>query len=587
MSAERNCFNVVNLRGEFVDIGAPHMGSHGQDGAVHITGYNTAKIHMETETKHVAGTQIVQAKDNNSQVIFSTDNAVRTLGFDANCTVDFNNCNVTNLAAGGGGAVSDPLNLNNINAVVGMTTPTLNPPAGGSLAITANGLQPTAGGTLTISATTIGTVNGDITTSNGNLQVQGTGAITCGTTITATGDINTQGTGDFVSGRNIYFDGVDLYKRTLVAGIPSDTSYVIYKQLAVKNNANTFTAVNTFSDNIVMNGTGKSLTNPGGTIGSNTANIATGITCGTVDCDNGGTNKCSAKEFATRTSGASTTGWAMKQDTPSVPAVFSDNVLQFTASQAGSFITVASSDHDPSSGIFPSIIIDPATVANGGSISCAEQVFGTTANRFIIRQDNGGGLDNILQINASSASGEVRFRDNDSQDKLRVTKNDIILGSTTPLRFGAYSFKPRQLYRDITAFSFNNSAFGSTNIIFSTNDTDWVNVNTGATAQGLDLGSGTNDGGYKLSIRQISAGALGQINEFRLMSDIVLSRPNDGAPTVVLPSAYCFQAYDGTAPVITMTPGFLVWNVYAQFPAVSGNETSNLRVTLTQMPYFA
>ena len=312
MSAERNCFNVVNLRGEFVDIGAPHMGSHGQDGAVHITGYNTAKIHMETETKHVAGTQIVQAKDNNSQVIFSTDNAVRTLGFDANCTVDFNNCNVTNLAAGGGGAVSDPLNLNNINAVVGMTTPTLNPPAGGSLAITANGIQPTAGGTLTISATTIGTVNGDITTSNGNLQVQGTGAITCGTTITATGDINTQGTGDFVSGRNIYFDGVDLYKRTLVAGIPSDTSYVIYKQLAVKNNANTFTAVNTFSDNIVMNGTGKSLTNPGGTIGSNTANIATGITCGTVDCDNGGTNKCSAKEFATRTSGASTTGWAMK-----------------------------------------------------------------------------------------------------------------------------------------------------------------------------------------------------------------------------------------------------------------------------------
>jgi hypothetical protein len=148
-------------------------------------------------------------------------------------------------------------------------------------------------------------------------------------------------------------------------------------------------------------------------------------------------------------------------------------------------------------------------------------------------------------------------------------------------------FKPRQLYRDITAFSFNNSAFGSTNIIFSTNDTDWVNVNTGATGQGLGLGSGTNDGGYKLSIRQISAGALGQINEFRLMSDIVLSRPNDGAPTVVLPSAYSFQAYDGTAPVITMTPGFLVWNVYAQFPAVSGSETSNIRITLTQMPYFA
>jgi hypothetical protein len=418
MSAERNCFNVVNLRGEFVDIGAPHMGSHGQDGAVHITGYNTAKIHMESETKHVAGTQIVQAKDNNSDVIFSTDNGNRTLGFDANCTVDFNNCTVQNLAGGGGGAVSDPLNLNNINAAVAMTTPSITPPAaGGGLVIKANGLLPPdgAGETLNINASTVMTLNGDISTMNGNVQVQGTGAITCGTTITAVGDISTQGTGDIVSGRHIYFDGVDVYKRTFAAGIPTNTEYSIYKNLAVKSDANTFTGINTFSNNIVMNGTGKSLTNPLGTIGSNTANIATGITCGTVDCDNGGTNKCSAKEFATRTSGASTTGWAMKQDTPSVPAEFSDNVLQFTASQAGSFITVASSDHDPSSGVFPSIIIDPVTVANGGRIQCAETVFGTTANRFIIKQDNGGGLDNHLQINASTASSEVRFRDNGGQ----------------------------------------------------------------------------------------------------------------------------------------------------------------------------
>jgi hypothetical protein len=164
MSTERNCFNVVNLRGEFVDIGAPHMGSHGQDGAVHITGYNTAKIHMESETKHVAGTQIVQAKDNNSDVIFSTDNGNRTLGFDANCTVDFNNCTVQNLAGGGGGAVSDPLNLNNINAAIEMTTPILTPPAGQSLVISANSVQPTAGGTLNITATTVGTVDGDIST---------------------------------------------------------------------------------------------------------------------------------------------------------------------------------------------------------------------------------------------------------------------------------------------------------------------------------------------------------------------------------------------------------------------------------------
>lgn len=590
MSAERNCFNVVNLRGEFVDIGAPHIGSHGQDGAVHITGYNTAKIHMESETKHVAGTQIVQAKDNNSQVIFSTDNAAQTLGFDANCTVDFNNCTVQNLAGGGGGAVSDPLNLNNINAAVAMTTPILTPPAGSGLVINANGLQPTAGGTLNISASTLETVNGDISTSGtGSVRVQGTGFITSGTTISAVGDISTGGNGDLVSGRDIYFDGVDVYKRTLVGGVPTDTSYVIYKQLAEKNATNTFSAVNTFADNIVMSGTGKSFTNPGGTISSDLANVASAITCGTVDCDNGGVNKCAAKEFATRTSGASTTGWAMKQDTPSVPAVFSDNVLQFSASQAGSFITVASSDYNPAGGGFPSIIIDPVTVANGGRIQCAETIFGTTASRYVVKQDNGGTLNNHLQINAGDAAGEVRFRDNAGTSIATVAKTAFTLGNTIPLNFGAYAFKPRQLYKDLTAFSFNKSGIGATNLIFRTDDTDWVNVNTGATGQSLDLGTDANKGAYKLTFRQTSPGSQSQIADFRFMSDIVLSRPNDNAPNVVLPSAtaFSYQAYDGIAPEVTMTPAFLYWNVYAEFPQTTGNETANVRITLTQMPYFA
>ena len=396
-----------------------------------------------------------------------------------------NNNPNTNSGSGGGDLPTDPVfssvqSTGTIAAQGIMSTPILQPPAGQGLVINANGIQPTAGGTLNISASTLETVNGDISTSNGNVRVQGTGFITSGTTISAVGDVSTGGGGDIVSGRNIYFDGVDVYKRTLVGGIPTDTSYVIYKQLAEKNAANTFTAPNTFSDNLVMSGTGKSFTNPAGTIASDTANITSAITCGTVDCDNGGTNKCSAKEFATRTSGASTTGWAMKQNPPSVPAVFSDNILQFTASQAGSFITVASSDYDPSGGGFPSIIIDPVTVANGGRIQCAETIFGTTANRFIIKQDNGGVLDNHLQINAGSASSEVRFKDNGGQSVLRVGKTNVILGSTIPLSFGGYGFKPRQLYKDITAFSFNHSAIGATNLLFNTNDTDWVNVNTPA-----------------------------------------------------------------------------------------------------------
>jgi len=229
------------------------------------------------------------------------------------------------------------------------------------------------------------------------------------------------------------------------------------------------------------------------------------------------------------------------------------------------------------------------TVANGGRIQCAETIFGTTANRYVVKQDNGGTLNNHLQINAGDAAGEVRFRDNAGTSIATVAKTAVTLGNTIPLNFGGYAFKPRQLYKDISAFSFNHSAIGATNLIFRTDDTDWINVNTGATGQSLDLGTDANKGAYKLTFRQTSGGALGEINDLRLMSDIVLSRPNDSAPDVVLPSAtaYSYEAYDGIAPEITMKPGFLFWQVYAQFPQVSGNETANVRITLTHMPYFA
>jgi hypothetical protein len=507
---------------------------------------------------------------------------------------------VNGIEPGGGGGVSDPLNLNNINAAVAMTTQSIAPLAsGGGLVIRANGLLPPegAGETLNINASTVMTLNGDISTMNGNVQVQGTGAITCGTTINAVGNITTNVTGDINSGRDFIFNGQDLYKSYpgVVPAIPNKT-YKDYKGLVATSDNAIFTAEPVFRKTIKVQTsdgavppvlTDQITLNSNGTIQCANINNVNEITTGTVVCDNGPTNECKARVFNTRTSG--TNGWSMSQNKPSEPAVFSDNILQFTASQAGSFITVASSDYNASGGGFPSIIIDPVTVADGGRISCAEQIFGTTANRFIIKQDNGGVLDNHLQISAGSASSEVRFRDDGGQSVLRVAKSNVILGSTIPMSFGAFSFRPIQYYKDITGFSFNHNGAGLTNIIFTTNDTDWINVNSGATGQSLNLGVVANRGAYKLSFRQISAGALGQINDMRILSDIVLTRANDGAPQIILPSAtaYAFEAYDGIAPIITMAPGFLVYNVYATFPQVSGNETSNVRITLTQMPYFA
>ena len=167
--------------------------------------------------------------------------------------------------------------------------------------------------------------------------------------------------------------------------------------------------------------------------------------------------------------------------------------------------------------------------------------------------------------------------------------NSLELASTVPISFGNYSFRPQQFYKDITGFSFNHTSIGATNLLFNTGFpavAEWTNRNTGATNQPIDLIN--NSGAYKITIRQTTNGALGQINGMHIMSDMVLTRPNDNAPNVELPAqtAYSYNAYDGIAPIITMNPGFLSWAVHATFPGTTGNETANIRVTLTHMPYF-
>jgi hypothetical protein len=599
MSAERNCFNVVNLRGEFVDIGAPHMGSHGQDGAVHITGYNTAKIHMETETKHVAGTQIVQAKDNNSQVIFSTDNAVRTLGFDANCTVDFNNCTVQNLAGGGGGggvpAIGDIDFIGNLNCndVVG----------GGAKGIITAEKKMVAGlGGIETTGNIEITTNGNLTLNgNGSILQLGSGSITSGAGgIESTGDIKTIGAFDLEIGKDIYFDGTDIYHRT--NNPVAQKSYKDFKQLPGLNDANKFTGANQFNSNTtefaakVSVGTRDPVSllftqnlalNTSGNIESKTINNGTIIQCGTINCGNAGENEVRARQFNTRTNEhSSPDGWVIEQGLPNSPAQQVDKILQIRAQEAAAVVTITASDF---AGTNPSIILDPNDTANGGRIYAGNFTLGTIPDRYRLTQDLTGPLNDTLQISAPTANSNVEFRDNSNNVILDVNKTEVVLGSTIPLNFGSYSFRPIQYYKDITGFSFNHNGAGLTNIIFTTNDTDWINVNSGATGQSLNLGVVANRGAYKLSFRQISAGALGQINDMRILSDIVLTRANDGAPQIILPSAtaYAFEAYDGIAPIITMAPGFLVYNVYATFPQVSGNETSNVRITLTQMPYFA
>ena len=234
-------------------------------------------------------------------------------------------------------------------------------------------------------------------------------------------------------------------------------------------------------------------------------------------------------------------------------------------------------------------IIQKDSVTNQGRLYCPAIFFGTTGIHNSIVNDTSGADSLVLKIKQATASSKVEFLDNTSASIMEVKKDEIELGTTIPISFGAYSFRPTQYYKDITAFSFNHSAIGATNLIFQTDASDWINKNTGQTGQTINMGLVANRGAYKLTFAQTSNGSQNEINDFRFMSDIVLTQPNDNAPDVILPSAtaFSYQIYDGVAPIITMKPGFLVYSVYAQFPQTSGNETANVRITLTQMPYFA
>jgi hypothetical protein len=466
----------------------------------------------------------------------------------------------------------------------------------GSLEVVTGGVDIKANGNMTLEG-------------NGNINQQGTGKITSGSSgIESKGDIKTIGAFDLEIGKDIYFDGTDIYHRTFNPS--AQKSYKDYKQLAGLNDANKFTGANQFNSNTtefaakVSVGTRDPVSllftqnlalNTSGNIESKTINNNTQIQSGNINCGNGGLNEVRARVFNTRTNEHNLPdGWLIEQGLPNSPAQPLDKVLQIKAQEAGAVVSITPSDFI---GTNPAIILDPNTTANGGKIYAANFTLGSTVDRYRLTQDITGGLSDTLQISAPTANSKVEFRDNSNNVILDVNKTEVVLGPTIPINFGQYSFRPIQFYRDITGFSFNNSAFGSTNIIFSTSDSDWVNKNTGAVNQSLNIGVESNRGGYKLSFRQTSAGTLGQINQLRIMSDICISQPNDADPQISLPSpvAYSFEAYDGgtvggvnnLSPIITMTPGSFVFNVYAQFPGVSGNETSNVRITLTKMDYFA
>ena len=527
-------------------------------------------------------------------------------------------------SAGGGGGVTDPLNLNNINAAVAMTTPSITPPAaGGGLVIKANGLitPDGAGETLNISASTIETVDGDISTSGtGSVRVQGTGFISCGTTITANGNISTGVAADVVSGRNLYFNGQDIYKSYQGVVPPiADQTYKEYKGLVGTGDDAIFTGEPVFRDTVKVQTTDGAIPptltdqitlNKNGTVQCNNANIGSALTVGTITCDNGGVNECKARLFNTRTSG--TAGWNITQalEEAAAPQNAANNILQFAATQAQAAgiptsIYVTASDYDPSAGDTPSIVLDPVTTASGGRVSSSQFELGTTGGRYVLKQDIGGPLNNDLQITAPTGGAQVLFKGNTGGDLLKVGStvtcnpplvasgtvdvgstldvvgNVSLTGATSALNFGAYSFRPQQYTYAFTGALIDDNPSG---VLFNSGTALFTNVNAGGTSTLATAGEGF----YKLTITG-GASSGGTYGAFRFCVDFPYTTPAFGGGQVIM-------HYDGTFsgakyPSGTTIPrlcGFS--NASTDFKLCwigipAGTETYDGTITLTKMPY--
>jgi len=511
-------------------------------------------------------------------------------------------------SAGGGGGVTDPLNLNNINAAVAMTTPSITPPAaGGGLVIKANGLitPDGAGETLNISASTIETNDGDISTNNGNVRVQGTGFISCGTTITANGNISTGVSADVVSGRNLYFNGQDIYKSYQGVVPPiADKTYKEYKGLVGIGDNAIFTGEPVFRQTVKVQTsdgaipptlTDQITLNNNGTVQCSNANIGSALTVGTITCDNGGVNECKARLFNTRTSG--TAGWNITQalEEAAAPQNAANNILQFAATQAQAAgiptqVYITASDFDPSQGDSPSIIFDPVTTASGGSVYSSQFHVGTTAGRYVLKQDVGGPLDQVLQVTAPSATGEVRFKNNVGGNTFVVKNASVDLSNSIPLNFGGYSFRPQQYSRTITlTIDESKDDINFTNMIFNARQTaDWTDVNTGATNQSLYNASLA--GYYKCTVTQTAISSSSNYDALKVMFDYVLEFSQQTTPDIEPGISFGYKGFPvgGLEPFVEIDHNNNpVQNqpVYLLFPLQTAGETMAMTVKLTKMDY--
>ncbi len=376
--------------------------------------------------------------------------------------------------------------------------------------------------------------------------------------IFSTGLIKTGPANDIHSGKDLVFDGDDIYKEypNIVPPEPRKT-YKEYKGLVATGDDNIFTGSNQFNDNTtefsfpvsvgIRDPVTKLFTqnlalNTSGNIESKTINNTTEIQCGNINCGNSALNEVRARVFNTRTNENNLPdGWILEQQVPSVPAQPLDKILQIKAQEVNASVNILSSDFSGSNGA--NIILNPGTDLNGGFIQAQTYYTGTGSNAFYLKQDRlaGGASGDELQIKAPSATATVNFKDNSNADVLIIKNASVDLKNDIPLNFGTYTFRPQQYTLNFTGAVIDDNPA----VIFNSGSALWTDVNNGGTQTLHNIGNNF----FKMTIIGVPTNSAGVYGNFRWSGDFPFLIPNF-SPAVIP------QMYNGNFCIIKSPGGF-------------------------------
>ena len=186
------------------------------------------------------------------------------------------------------------------------------------------------------------------------------------------GDIKTLAGGDLKSGRDIFFNGQDIYKTYEgQEPQPANQTYKQFRKLVATDDNTIFTGTNKFRNNAVsvqaLNTdipaifVDKITLNTDGNINCNEINNNTLLKSNSIICENGSpeSQKVMARQYHFRPNSLETTGWVFSQKPPDAGGSPEDNYLLLQNTQPTGSLNLVKSSFDPENPTQFDIILDP------------------------------------------------------------------------------------------------------------------------------------------------------------------------------------------------------------------------------------